>query len=190
MIKAIIFDCFGVLTTDLLMEFTRTLPEAVMPEVHDTIHQRSSGILSKEEFVDQLTRLTGQDKKKITEVTRPGGHKNEELFRYIKELKGQGYQIGLLSNVGSNWVREEFLSKEELKLFDDILLSYEVNLVKPDPKIFQLAAKRLGVDMKETVLVDDIDRYCGSARAEGMKAIVYQNFEQTKQDLQKLLAKG
>ncbi len=189
MIKAVIFDCFGVLTTDLLMEFTASLSEEIMPRIHEIIHKRGAGLISREEFVDSLTEITGQSREYIETVSRPGGIKNVKLLAYIRKLKSKGLKIGLLSNVGSNWVRDEFLTNKEQKLFNDILLSYEVNLVKPDPEIFNLAAERLRVDIAETILIDDIERYCQAAKSEGMQAIVYKNFPQMKRELEKLLAK-
>lgn len=188
MIKAIIFDCFGVLTTDLLMEFTSTLPANVMSGVHELIHKRSSGQLSRDKFVNELSFLTNHSKHEINKVTTPGGVKNIKLLKLIEDLKNNKYKIGLLSNVGSDWVKKEFLTDIEQKLFDDILLSYEVNLIKPDPLIFKLAAERLDVKTNECVLIDDIESYCLAAKKEGMQTITYKTFENTKQELESILS--
>ena len=61
-------------------------------------------------------------------------------------------------------------------------------MIKPNPKIFRLAAKRLSIPIEECLLIDDIGAYCDAARTEGMKAILYENFEQMKQDIEALLA--
>ena len=70
-------------------------------------------------------------------------HKNTELLDYIRTLKPT-YKIGLLSNVSSNWIHT-FLTKPELDLFDDLVLSFEVGMTKHDARIFSLTSGRLGV---------------------------------------------
>jgi HAD superfamily hydrolase (TIGR01509 family) len=54
---------------------------------------------------------------------------------------------------------------------DDILISAEVGLAKPDPRIYRLAAERLGVRPDEAVFVDDFAANVEGARAVGMRAI-------------------
>jgi putative hydrolase of the HAD superfamily len=112
--------------------------------------------------------------------------KNEELLAYIKEIKPY-YKIGLLSNIGSNWIRNSFLSDEEQNLFDEMVLSYEVSMAKPDPEIFELVAKRLGETPSECIMVDDSEGHSSAAGETGMTAIVYKNFEQLKSELDPLL---
>ncbi len=188
MIKAVIFDCFGVLTSDIWREYTITLPADVKEEVHGFNQARGAGQLSRKEFIANVAKAAGRSIDHIEKVSNPAGNsKNVLLMDYIRELRQKRYRIGLLSNVGSNWIRDSFLTPEEEELFDDILLSYEVNLTKPDPRIYHLAAERLGVSPNGCVLIDDIEPYCQAARKEGMQAIVYKNFIQMKQELSGLL---
>ena len=60
MIKAIIFDCFGVLTTDLWKEFVGTLPESQRSPAYDINHAYDRGFITHEEYVEQLLKLTGR----------------------------------------------------------------------------------------------------------------------------------
>jgi len=108
------------------------------------------------------------------------------LITYIGSLKPD-YKIGLLSNIASNWIRENLLTETEQLLFDQMIMSYEVKMTKPDPRIYHLSTERLGVDIQDCVFVDDIEHYCEAARQEGMQAVVYQNFEQMKAELAKIL---
>ncbi len=73
-------------------------------------------------------------------------------------------------------------SPEQIAMFDDVVLSYHVGMAKPDPRVYRLAAERLGVDPSECLFVDDKEVYCAAARDVGMSAIKYRDFEHFEQD--------
>lgn len=181
MIKAIIFDCFGVLTTDLWKEFVSTLPDNQKNSARDFNHLYNASLITKEEFNNKILELTGVIPG-IDKSTELGTNKNIQLLQYIKKLK-QKYKIGILSNIASNWITASFLTTDEQALFDSITLSYEVRLTKPDSEIFRIACKRLAVEPSETIMIDDIEQYCESAQSIGMQAICYKNFAQMQSEL-------
>lgn len=111
---------------------------------------------------------------------------NRELLDYIgSELKPK-YKLGILSNVMAGFIYL-ILPKDDMKLFDDVVLSYKTGFAKPNPAIYQLSLKNLEVKASEAVFIDDQEAFCEGARGIGMQAIYYQNFEQMKTDLQKIL---
>ena len=115
--------------------------------------------------------------------------KNKQLFEYIRRLKSD-YKISILSNIAvPDWFREHF-TEAELGLFDDLLLSSQVGLVKPDPEIFRLAARRLGVDLNECLFIDDREPNVAVAESLGMSGLVYKNFKQLKKDLSAILSRN
>jgi putative hydrolase of the HAD superfamily len=187
MIKAIIFDCFGVLTKDLWHEFTMSLPADQAERARELNRAYDAALISKETFLQQVQEVTGRSSEAINQLLDVEVHKNTELLNYIRKLKPT-YKIGLLSNVGTSWIRDTFLTDSELTLFDDMIFSFEVGITKPDPRIFDLTAQRLDARAEECVLVDDIDRYCAAARGIGMQTIVYNNFAQMRTALEQLLA--
>ena len=73
----------------------------------------------------------------------------------LEELKKQNYLCYVLSNFSA----EIFLETKEkfsfLNLFDGLLISGEEKLIKPDPKIFNLASKRFNLIPEYTVFIDD-----------------------------------
>jgi putative hydrolase of the HAD superfamily len=58
---------------------------------------------------------------------------------------------------------------------DDIVYSHEVGIAKPDPRIFALAADRLGVRPAEIVYLDDVQGHVDAARAVGYRAVVHRS---------------
>jgi putative hydrolase of the HAD superfamily len=67
------------------------------------------------------------------------------------------------------------------------VLSHESRLVKPDPKIFDLMAKRLGIELGECLFIDDVERYCVAAENLGMKTILYEDTDQTVEQIRVIL---
>jgi epoxide hydrolase-like predicted phosphatase len=189
MIRAIIFDCFGVLTVDTWQEFAASLPSNQRTEASVLNRVYDAGHLSRAEFGQAMQALTGRQPRYVEDLPVNDLHKNAELFTLIKKLK-PSYKIGLLSNIGTNWVLEHFLSPEERALFDTFVFSFDTGLVKPDERIYRLVGERLGEPPAACVMIDDLARNCQGAEDSGMQAIVYRNLTQMRAELQALLKSG
>ncbi len=72
----------------------------------------------------------------------------------LRQLAGAGYRLGLLSNV-SDGAAFPIVHLGLDRLFDEMILSHEVGMLKPDPAIFLLACERLGATPEETMFVAD-----------------------------------
>ncbi len=182
MLRAVIFDCFGVLTTDTWRLFIEGLPADADPESARRAHREyNCGAISKEECDKRIRAATGgHGFTELDDVAHASFTKNTRLLEYIHELHDQGLKIGILSNVASNWIREQLLDSAEQRWIDDFVFSYEVGMIKPDPKMYHLAGERLGLEPTDILFVDDKESYCQAARAVGMQAICYQDFSQVK----------
>ncbi len=182
--KAAIFDCFGVLTVDHWRAFVDSLPNRdIALRAKELNRQYDSGLITRDEFLAQIHEVTGRAPNEILDILWGKSAKNIALLEYIGQLRQKGVKIGLLSNVGTDWIRRDFLTPDEQKLFDTMVFSYEVGMVKPDPRMFELVCQRLGVDKSEAVLVDDMERFCTAAREQGMQAVEYQDLASAKQQL-------
>jgi putative hydrolase of the HAD superfamily len=186
-IKAVIFDCFGVLTTDLWREFCATLPDNQRMQARDLNHALDSGMLSHQDFVEGVQELTGRSSDQIEKIFQDEVPKNTQLLDYIATLK-KSYKIGLISNVSNNWIRDSFLNTQEQALFDSMVMSFEVGVTKPAPQIYERACSELDVQPEEAIFIDDIEQYVTAAKELGMQGIVYHDFAQFQQDMQQLLA--
>jgi HAD superfamily hydrolase (TIGR01509 family) len=187
MIKAIVFDCFGVLTTEAWLQFKAQhfgLDSKLMAQVTEISKQADAGLISHEDEVEQTAALAGITTDKFREAIYQNVP-NEELFEYIRELKPR-YKLGLLSNIADNYLHQMFL-EEQLGLFDDIVLSYKIGFVKPQVEAFEFTAKNLNVELSECIMIDDLERNVDGARDAGMKAILYEDVEQLKAELEPLL---
>jgi 2-haloacid dehalogenase len=89
------------------------------------------------------------------------------------ELNARGVPLYALSN----WSAETFPAAlkrfEFLKWFRGVMLSGDVKLLKPDPRIFKLFLKTFAIDPEVSVYIDDRAVNVETARALGMHGIVF-----------------
>jgi 2-haloacid dehalogenase len=71
----------------------------------------------------------------------------------------------------------------ELELFDDILISGEMRVTKPDPRAFELAAARFGVSPGTTFFVDDVPANVDAARAAGFTGLLFTSAPELREQL-------
>lgn len=189
MIKAILFDCFGVLVTSSYEPFKSEVlknDKELIEKFMDIENRSSRGEISLNEAEKEFAELAGLSFQETAEYLT-NNPRNALLLRYIaQELKGL-YKISMLSNVADDRI-EELFTKDDIALFDDMVLSFQVSLAKPDERIYVLAAERLGVKPNECVFVDDNQGYCSAAASIGMKTVVYSDFKKAREDLEELLA--
>jgi epoxide hydrolase-like predicted phosphatase len=105
-----------------------------------------------------------------------------QMSALIRRAKSHGIKTALLSNSwGNTYPRETWDG-----LFDDIVISGEVGLRKPEPEIFRLAAERVSLELAECVFVDDLELNVDGARALGMTAVLHTSYDQTRRELESL----
>lgn len=101
---------------------------------------------------------------------------NKELINFIITLKAKGYKTGIISNTSGLLMRrhlEEEFDHKLNELFDDVVISSEVGLVKPMPAIFQLALDRIESTANKSLFIDDALEYLDGAKLLGMKTILH-----------------
>lgn len=81
---------------------------------------------------------------------------------------GTHLRTAVVSNIGWD-VRSVFARHGVLGRVDEFVLSYEEGVVKPDPKLFEVACERLGVEPGEALMIGDSEEADGGARAVGCR---------------------
>ncbi len=178
MIKAVIFDCFGVLTVDIWREFMAGYDGDVRTVLRDTTAAYDKGLVSETELISTCAEVAGIEESVVARAILPRSDKNTQLLDYARGLKAKGIKIGLLSNINDDWVTAKFLDLQEQKIFNVILPSYEVGEVKPKPEPYLQIVERLGVQAPECIMVDDVDRNCYGAEAVGMQSVLFTSTDQ------------
>lgn len=189
MIKALIFDFFGVIrpgNNGVVATYRRLGGDVVADEVFldDVKTAGNFGLINDadQQIADRLGVSLG------TWLAALDGTNNDQvLLDYIIELRSQGYKIGLLSNADAHLLGSYFQPNEVNRYFDAALLSGDVGIAKPAALFYRLIAEKLEVMPEECVMIDDRPEFCAGARYIGMQAIEYRHFDQFKTDLERLL---
>lgn len=107
---------------------------------------------------------------------------NPEMYELVSQLKGKGIPIGMLSNIDDRLARliRDFGLYEP---FDPCLLSCEIGLEKPDPKIYDVLLKKMNLPAKEIVFIDDRIENIEAAQKLGFDAILFTSQEQLQKEL-------
>lgn len=188
MVKAILFDCFGVLTSDGWIPFKRrhfAHDPQLNQQATDLNKQANAGFIDAAAFIKGIAELADVPQQQVRRVLE-NNVADEDLFEYIRTTLRPHYKLGMLSNAGANMLGDLFTSRQ-IDMFDEIALSFETGHVKPEQQAYEQLAGRLGVEPGECIFVDDQERHCAGAEAAGMRAIVYKDFEQFKAQLEPLL---
>ena len=190
MIRALVFDCFGVFYTDPVFAYMRDsrTPSEKAKALHSLDKQAARGMLNKPGFITQAASLLGITPLEAGQQFFHSDDRNVQLVKLVQELR-KSYKIGMLSNIGGDMMDGFFSPKERKQLFDEVILSGDVKMAKPDKGIFELICQRLGVKLDEAVMIDDQQSTCDTVKTFGMHSICYKDFEQFKIELDSLISR-
>ena len=182
MIKALIFDCFGVLYWDDLNRLYNLVSPEKFQDLNDVMHACDHGYITKQDFLKQVSVLAGISEAAVEAVIHNKHSRNEQLIQRAKELKSQ-YKIGLLSNMGPMTLDDLFSESERDELFDVVVISSEVGMIKPSRDIYELTSEKLGVPADETIFIDDRPANTDGAERTGLKTILFTTNQQFEAEL-------
>jgi len=115
-----------------------------------------------------------------------GDRLDDGLMRAIRHLRPRR-KTALLSNAWPNlraWVEDNWKIADA---FDEIVISAEEGVAKPDPEIYLRTLRRLGVPSPQAVMIDDLERNLESARALGLNTVHFESREACAAELGRLL---
>ncbi len=186
-IKAVIFDCFGVLVMSghalLFHDFPQLKAELIRLQLLS-----DSGEISRQQFDDTVSKSTGLSPQQVEEQYWRVNKFNQSMIDWVRDLKRSGqYKIGMLSNVSRDWMDVILPVFEGEDLFDAVILSGDVKTVKPNPAIFQMMSDKLNLAPNECVMIDDMAANIKGAKAAGFQGIVYISKDQSQVELGSLL---
>jgi putative hydrolase of the HAD superfamily len=208
MIRAVVSDFGGVLTSPLMDAFTRLQdgidvpPEAYGEAMahslaHDGVHPLFAlerGEIIEGDFIARLERgleaalgrsisLHGFGARLMDEL-----HPNQELFDHFRALRAErGLRFALCTNNVREW---EPLWRPKLpidEVFEVVVDSAFVGTRKPEPEIYALTLERLGLPAEACAFLDDLEVNVNAAREAGMHGIVYRDNARAMAELASLL---
>lgn len=196
-IENIIFDLGGVLIEwdpdEIISQFTQD-PELAIRlkrEIfdHPDWAEKDRGEFPAEEFNRRFAQRTGLPVAQIAELM---DILVESLLLMTKtlplmdELRRHGLRLFCLSNMPVE--HYEHLQKKYSfwQKFEGIVISGCVNLVKPEPGIYQFLLNEYQLQPAMCVFLDDVPKNITAAQSQGMHGIVFRDVDSCREELKKL----
>ena len=105
---------------------------------------------------------------------------------FISQCKEQGMKVYVLSNACNKFF-EYFLKHYDMDVFDGIMVSYKVRIIKPDVRIYELLCNTYGLTPQECLFVDDKVENVEAARKVGLHAFLFEgDYELVKRELEQI----
>ena len=91
---------------------------------------------------------------------------------FIRKMKERGFRLFVLSNAGLDF-HEYFPKRYDTGLFDGIVVSCDLNVTKPDPRIYRHLLSEYGLTPEECVFADDLPENVAGAEKEGIHGFLF-----------------
>jgi epoxide hydrolase-like predicted phosphatase len=195
--RGLLVDFGGVLTTDVFTSFREfceaegLLPDAIRdrfmkdPMARELLADLETGRLTEEEFESKFAAVLEIKRSEgLIDRLFAGMRPDETMLGAVRAAKRAGVRTGLISNSWGHGRYDRTLFPE---LFDGVVISGEVGLRKPDPRIYELGAEALDLPASACVFVDDLLGNLKPARELGMATVHHVRAEQTIAELEGLL---
>ncbi|NOZ57935.1 MAG: HAD family phosphatase [Calditrichaeota bacterium] len=153
----------------------RSLEEPeVGPAFLEELFSFERGELGPEEFFQRTKELLEVEVpfEEFVRVWEDNFWLNPKAVEELERLRGR-FRLVLVSNTDPLHWRHIDRTFGIGRLFDELVLSYEVGAIKPDRKMFEVALEKAGVEPPEALYVDDLEENVRAAAEVGMHTLLY-----------------
>lgn len=196
-IRAVFFDFGGVIVRTEHQAPRQHLAERLGMEYEDleklifaspsSISASLGEINDKEHWAEVIKRLRrpASETETIREEFFAGDVVDRELLDFMYSLHPR-YHVGLISNAWPD-LRDYITKQGFVDVFDDMVISGEVGVMKPEAKIYQIALEQAEVSPNEAVFVDDFIENIEGCEALGMSGIHFRDPQAVLSELRSML---
>jgi len=193
MYKVIIFDFFGVFCAPMATNwFKKAVPEheANMPAFQALCTQSDLGKLSRNDFNQEVSKMTGIATSEIVRGIETEMIVDNLLVDYAQKLKGLGFRLACLSNGSHEWTLQVINEHGLGHLFEEVILSSDLGIVKPGSEIYLEALRKLNVQPEDAFFVDDRKANVDAAEALGIRSVVFTDTPVFVNDFEEMTKEG
>lgn len=182
MIKAVILDFYGVVQTDEVIIWAEK-QSSEHPNIRTAVDVASAKIdldeITLHEYFEELATAVGRPVSVVKEELKNEISINHPLLKVVDQLRDKGIKTAILSNDGSS-LRAYLEEYDIIKHFDEIFISGELNMMKPDMRIYQHVAKQLGFEPQGVIFFDDRQVNVDGALRAGLQSELYTSVSQVR----------
>lgn len=184
-INTFIFDCFNVICHPPISSwYNANMTERGFSDENFSVILKDFdlGNVSEEDLYKYFSKYEGIKfgAREIKEQVDKYLRFDNELIEIIKKLKNKGYKIALLSNGNSSFFERKIYTEypEFKKLFDEIVISSDVKMLKPDSEIYLYTLEKINSKPEESIFIDDVKINVDGAVNVGINGYQYINCDQ------------
>jgi putative hydrolase of the HAD superfamily len=195
--SAVLFDWGGVMTTSVFGSFSAFCDaEGLDPDALATLFRGDRdarrllvdfecGRLAQADFEPRLAAALGvAEHADLVERLFAGAALDDDMVEGVRALHARGVPTGLVSN---SWGADRYPRELVEELFDGVVISGAEGFRKPDARMYELGARRVGVVSEACVFVDDLAFNLDPARELGMAVVHHMSAATTMAELDRLL---
>jgi HAD superfamily hydrolase (TIGR01509 family) len=186
-LKAVIFDMDGVLVDSEPWHYKieKVLYEKLGLNVPEEVHQTYLGTAGDFMYGDLKSRynlkqsvedlLRWDDEYRIEYFDGIDGlSANEGVERLLKELKDNGIKTAVATSSTPGIVDVILRKSNLISYFDHVVTTEHAGKSKPEPDVYILAAKKLGVNSVDSIVIEDSVNGIKAAKGAEMFCVAYQ----------------
>ncbi len=185
MIKGVFIDFFDVIAPGALTNWVEREGLSISEELLKISARSDIGDIDGESYFKEAAEILGVDYDNLLRDITQNEAINQDVVSLIDTL-GENYQVVLITNSSSDYLRHMLERFDLERRFDHILVSAEIGMTKPNLDIFQTALEVAGLSPEEAVFIDDRKENVDGAKALGIHGIVFEDVETLKYCLEEL----
>jgi putative hydrolase of the HAD superfamily len=195
-LRNIVFDLGAVLLhwhpQEIVAAFTpdQSLQAVLLQQVfhHNDWQRLDKGNINERQAIDCFARNTNLSTRKISELmalVKQSLLAKEDTVALLLALKEQ-HRLFCLSNICTeiyDFVSDRYTFFNE---FEDVVVSAQVNMIKPDPAIFKYMLNRFNIAPENTLFIDDIPANIAAAQELGIHGVQFVDATDCKAAIEKI----
>ncbi len=163
--RGLLVDWGGVMTSNLFTSFGAFCeghgldPDTIRrrfredPDARKLLIGLETGAVQESDFEPRFAGMLGVSPNGLIDRLFAGSSVDQEMVDAVAAARRTGIRTGLISN---SWGTRRYDRELLAELFDGIVISGEEGMRKPDRRMYELGAERIGVEATECVFVDDL----------------------------------
>ena len=180
--RGLVFDFFGVLTFNMVevisgFEDREKIPRGTFlrawadPRGQELFRRLELGEISQTDWNSGFAALMGVIPDDLMARYLHDAFPAHLVLRVAKQARARGIRTAVVSNSLGRQPYDPYAGFDLHGTFDEVVLSADAGVRKPDPAIFRLVLDRLGVTAEECLFVDDSEENLAAAQRLGFSSL-------------------
>ncbi|MCM1289494.1 MAG: HAD-IA family hydrolase [Corallococcus sp.] len=179
-----IFDCFGVVVTDVstLWMQNRLSAEQQQSARINLFRKVDCGLMPFEDCLDALAKTCRLPLDEVRAQWDILAKPMPQTLRVITELRRRGHTVALLSNAASEYIDRLFSQFELYGYFDKIFVSANYGYAKPDREFYRICLDSFSQKFGKIYFTDDNPDNLQNLQEFGITPVLFRDADQLERD--------